>query len=150
MTLPISEYRLLVTGSREWTDLVALGNELWKVWSDEVMRCPGWNLVVVHGACPSGADLFASQWAKHMHKTYLSVREEPHPADWETHGKKAGFIRNAEMVDLGADQCLAFYHPGAANRGTHDTAMRAKAWGIPVRAYGKPSEEHMAELAMRL
>lgn len=148
MTFPINEYRVLVTGSRDWEDPVIVHNALWEVWTQEVLRCYGWNLIVVHGACPSGADKAADDWAKRMQRVYQSVHPDPHPAKWKEHGKKAGFIRNAEMVDRGADQCLAFYQPGAKNNGTHDTAMRAKAWGIPLKLYGQPSEQQNVDLAI--
>lgn len=77
---------------------------------------------------------------------------EEHPADWtapcrDTCGKRdhrrpgrggveycpaAGDYRNQEMVDAGADVCLAFFKHGARNAGTADCARRAKAAGITV------------------
>ena len=45
----------------------------------------------------------AGQWAG-----VQFLQEEVHPADWDKHGKRAGFVRNAEMVALGADICVAF------------------------------------------
>lgn len=146
-TFPICDYRVIVTGSREWESVEAVGLALYEVWAREVLRNIGWRLVVVHGACPTGADQFASKWARHAGHVYLSVTEEPHPAKWEEYGRKAGFIRNAEMVDAGAELCLAFYWPEAGNHGTHDTVMRAKAWGIPVKVHGKPSRKQARELS---
>ena len=50
-----------------------------------------------------GADTMAGQWAG-----VQFLQEEVHPADWDKYGKRAGFVRNAEMVALGADICVAF------------------------------------------
>jgi hypothetical protein len=127
----MSEYRVLVTGSREWTRFVQVWEAL-----DAVAAAHGGPLIVVHGACPSGADDFARQWALTELRHGLPVRTEPHPADWDGPlGKGAGCARNQVMVDLGADVCLAFFRNGAGNRGTSDCAARAEAAGIPVRRF---------------
>jgi hypothetical protein len=86
------------------------------------------DLIVVHGACPTGADAMANTWAKDY-----GFPAERHPADWTGYGKSAGFIRNAEMVTLGADLCLVFRQKGAADRGTDHCASLAEKAGIPVR-----------------
>ncbi len=114
--------RVLVTGSRAWTGRAALASVL-----DELLAEHG-TLTIVHGNAP-GADQMAHHWAA----TRPDVITEPHPAAWSTGGKRAGFIRNAEMVKLGADLCLAFIRdnsPGA----THCAALAEKA-GIPVTRY---------------
>lgn len=85
------------------------------------------DVIVVHGAA-RGADTLAAQYAE---THYYAV--EPHPADWEGFGKRAGHVRNAEMVLLGADICLAFPHP--SSKGTLDCIDQAWRAGIPVRIY---------------
>lgn len=119
-------YRILVTGSREWYDAAKLAFHLGEAVGEA--RKAGRTPVIVHGACPTGADIMAAHIA-HDH----SIQAEDHPADWRTHGKPAGFRRNAEMVALGADLCLAFIRrksPGA----THCASLAEKA-GIPVRRF---------------
>ncbi|SDN18680.1 SLOG family protein [Streptomyces wuyuanensis] len=122
-------YRVLVTGSRDWDDERLVRRELARVWND--VRNP---IIIVHGACPRGADRHAAQWVRDWPATGLGgVTEEAHPANWSLNGKRAGFIRNAQMVNLGADVCLAFIKNGS--RGASHTAALAEQAGIPVRRW---------------
>lgn len=119
--------RILVTGSRTWTDRDAVLTALSEAW-DHLGQSP--DTVLVHGACPTGADTIADELWK-----ILGYAVEPHPADWSRYGRAAGPKRNQEMVDAGADVCLAFLVPGS--RGTADCARRAEKAGIPVRRVEK-------------
>lgn len=132
-------FRILVTGSRSWSDSATLAWELGLA-AGEGHRL-GRPLVVVHGACPRGADRIADELARDH-----GIPVERHPADWLAHGRQAGFLRNAEMVAAGADLCLAFVAPCTIERchivrphgshgATHCADLAEKA-GIPTRRYG--------------
>lgn len=122
--------RILVTGSREWEDQDAV----WMALHRQLQ--PDWGPVtVVHGDCPTGADLFARRWAEAMILRGMNVgaawlHHEPYPARWDELGKSAGPIRNKYMVQLGADICLAF--PTTSSRGTVGCMKLAQAAGIEV------------------
>ena len=121
--------RILVTGSRTWDDRATLEDALLDAWNDAMEAgFPAPGIVVVHGACPRGADALADAWAREM-----GLPVEPHPADWQQHGKRAGFLRNQHMVDLGADVALAFIRDGSA--GATHTAAAAERAGIPTRRF---------------
>lgn len=124
-------YRILITGSRDWPRPATVWGALNDA-RDEALLA-GKHLVIVHGACPHGADDHASRWTQTANQFVHGVTEERHPADWAQHGKAAGFRRNAEMVALGADLCLAFIRNGS--RGASHTAALAEQAGIPVRRY---------------
>ena len=118
-------FRILVTGSREWADENLIAGAL----LHETSRRPSSETItIVHGDA-RGADAMAARVALHY-----GWQAEPHPADW-SYGKSAGFIRNAEMVALGAGVCLAFYKQGAGNKGTDHCASLAEKAGIPVRRF---------------
>lgn len=115
--------RVLVTGSRAWTDAAVVRTALTEAW-----RAAGQPLVVVHGGCPTGADAIAAAWvAEHE---FAGMAAEVHRADWARHGRAAGPIRNAAMVAAGADVCLAF--PAGPSRGTRGCVELAKQAGITV------------------
>lgn len=86
------------------------------------------DVVVVHGACPTGVDASAVRVAER--RGYVV---EAHPADWEKNGRAAGPIRNEEMAAAGAELCLAF--PSKDSKGTWDMVKRAVAHGIETRIY---------------
>jgi len=115
--------RVLVTGSRTWADETVIAAAL--------RPCLAPGTVLVSGACPHGADAIAERlWQS------WGGKAERHPADWDT-GRQAGFARNAAMVALGADICLAFIRddsPGA----THAARLAEQA-GIPVRRFTHPA-----------
>ena len=122
--------RILVTGSRDWDDVktieTALRDAYFELVADNEFAPPP---VLVHGECHvGGADIIARDVWKARR-----LPDEPHPADWKAHGKKAGCLRNAEMVELGADLCLAFIKNDSA--GASHTAALAERAGIPVRRF---------------
>ena len=80
-------FRILVTGSRDWDDPVLIGRMIFRVINE---NCPmlvdgnghpirrDWSdVVVVHGACPSGADDMARKFAQGCRPP---IKTEPHPA----------------------------------------------------------------------
>ena len=114
--------RILITGSRDWTDATVIYNALSSISIKE-----GEQVTVIHGGA-RGADYLAGQFAHH-----LGYNVEVHEADWDTYGKRAGYIRNKKMVDLGADLCLAFIKNNSKGA-THcsNAAMNAD---IPTRVF---------------
>jgi hypothetical protein len=123
--------RILITGSRDWTDRATIEAALSEQWSPT--ECPV-GQVLVSGACPTGADRIAEDvWLQ------MGGDVERHPADWDKHGKAAGPRRNQEMVDLGAAICLAFPLPNS--RGTKHCMAAAERAGIPVHVFHPIAEE---------
>lgn len=101
--------RVLLTGSRDWTDVDEIHDALdalYLLWKEDDAD-PSFTLV--HGACPTGADNIADKWAKSTHGVVI----ERHPY-WEHYGRAGGPMRNRHMVELGADHFLAFIKDNSA------------------------------------
>lgn len=124
--------RILITGSRDWDDEKAIDDALYDAWDELMEGEPLWtenHITLVSGNCPTGADAIAEG----LWTIRAGFPIERHPADWDAFGKKAGFIRNAEMVELGADICLAFIKNGS--KGASMTARMAEEAGIETRRF---------------
>lgn len=123
--------RVLITGSREFTDRQTVAAALTDVWRENGKQ----QLVVVHGSA-RGADSLAAAVADNQPDHHLI--QEAHPADWRPNGvldRAAGHKRNAEMIATGVDICLAFFKTGAGNRGTTGCVALARKAGIQVREF---------------
>ncbi|MFE0079201.1 SLOG family protein [[Kitasatospora] papulosa] len=124
-------YRILITGSRDWTDETAISKALTALAAANTFAEQP--TVIVHGACPTGADQMADDWARWHAQHSPLITVERHPANWDAHGRAAGPRRNAAMVAAGADTCLAFIRNGS--RGATGCAVLAEQAGIPTRRY---------------
>ena len=120
-------FRLLVTGSRTWHDIRAIELALAAV----LARHPE-GVLLVHGACPRGADAIAAAYAART----PGYQVEAHPADWRRYGRAAGYRRNAEMIAQGADGCAAFIRGGSP--GSTSAVRLARAAGIPAWLHTQP------------
>jgi hypothetical protein len=122
--------RVLVTGSREWTDHHLIRREL-----DRLVQRLGEDeqLIVVHGAA-RGADTIADQEAYKINLRHGEgvISVERYPADWERYGKAAGPIRNTQMLDPRPSLVLAFHEDLESSKGTADMVRKALALCIPV------------------
>ncbi len=122
--------RVLVCGGRDFADNRLLANVL------GTMHTMARNIsVVIHG-CAQGADTLAGAWAR-----FNGVAEARFPADWATHKKAAGPIRNRQMLaEAEPDVVVAF--PGG--RGTADMVRAAKAKGVRVVEVAPYTEDERA------
>lgn len=110
--------RVLVCGGRGFADSGLVFATLDALAKTEVIDC------IIEGDA-RGADRIAGAWAK---RRRIDLRL--FPADWNKYGKRAGPIRNQEMLDKGEpDLVIAF--PGGV--GTADMVRRARAAGVEVR-----------------
>lgn len=115
--------KVLVTGSREWSDIETV--------HDRLSRLPSGS-IVVHGAC-RGADTIA-----HAVAESLGFTVRPYPARWSDLGRSAGPLRNQHMLDAEnvidepIDSCIAFHDDLETSAGTKDMVNRAKSASVEV------------------
>ncbi len=113
--------RLLVCGSRDDRDYHRVAGYM----DDENATLVGLTVVIV-GDC-RGPDAFAARWAREH-----GVPVAEFAADWETHGRAAGPIRNQRMVDEARPtRALAFWD--GSSRGTLDCISRCVKAGALVK-----------------
>lgn len=114
--------RILVTGSREWTDVNTIHAALSEFY------VPPRRVTLVHGDA-RGADFICANFG-----SWAGWILEPHPADYALYGpKRAPWVRNTHMVRLGADVCFAFVLNHSS--GSMGTAAMAQQAGIETRIY---------------
>jgi hypothetical protein len=88
-----------------------------------IQREHGGIAAIIQGGA-RGVDEDARAWGQHH-----GIPVETYPADWQTHGRAAGPIRNGVMLaESRPDAVLAF--PGGP--GTADCVRQARALGLPV------------------
>lgn len=125
--------RLGVTGGRGFADRDFVWRHLNRVHGHRTVT------TLVHGACETGVDKFADEWA-----AALGIPREPHAALWHVldvpgaklkrrkdgtiYNAAAGPIRNSAMVTSGLDGLVSF--PGGW--GTADMTVKCLSAGVKV------------------
>lgn len=109
--------RVLVCGDRNFRSPAQVFREL--EWMHQCYKFTA----LMQGGAP-GVDTMARDWAA----THPEIERYVCKADWETHGRAAGPIRNAKMLEWKPDLVVAF--PGG--KGTANMVKLAKAAGIKV------------------
>jgi hypothetical protein len=75
--------KIIIAGSRTVRDMHDI---------NEAVRLSRFNVTEVVCGMARGADLLGMTWA-----TYLRIPVSEFPADWDAHGKSAGYKRNRQM-----------------------------------------------------
>jgi hypothetical protein len=107
--------RCVISGSRDWEEFDHFYSRMdlyHQRWKDRVVYISG---------LARGPDKMLVEWAKANDKDWVEF-----PADWDKHGKKAGYLRNQEMADH-STHAFAFWD--GKSRGTKhmlDTCLRQK------------------------
>jgi hypothetical protein len=117
--------RIILTASRTWDDPDFIESAL-LLYAAKARN----GMTIVHGDCPQGGDRQADIIARKHGWTI-----ERHPADWTKYHRRAGYIRNAEMVMLSGDVCLAFIKD--RSKGATMCADLAEKNGIVVERFIK-------------
>jgi len=127
-------FRLLVTGSRDWSDVEVIATELQFV-------AKKYNNVVLVSGHAIGADRIAEEIA-----VCLGWVVEIHEPDWKLHGQSAGFKRNTAMLDTDVQAVLAFHKDNS--KGTADTIKKAKERKVPTRELVEETPQWLADWAV--
>ncbi len=92
---------------------------------DALRRCPWINFVsaVVSGTA-KGADEFGERWAEQQRLEIVR-----YPADWATHGKRAGPMRNKDMADNAEGLVVVW---DGESRGTESMIYLARLRGLNI------------------
>lgn len=116
--------KVLICGSRNWIDPSPI--------KEIIDALSSGSTVLVGGA--RGADLIAQNLAEERDDITVKVFY----AEWDMWGKRAGPIRNIEMLEQKPDIVYAF--PLGESRGTYFTTGEAKKRNICTIVYGESDE----------
>lgn len=93
----------------------------------EAIEFIDWAPTVIISGTAYGADQYGERWAK---EKGLPIKK--FPANWNTHGRSAGYIRNAEMAQ-NAEALIALWD--GKSRGTKHMIDLAEKAGLEIFIY---------------
>jgi len=113
--------RVIIAGGRTFDDLMLLADKM-GTFTQRYLH-----IQVISGKA-RGADTLGETWARDF--TDMPVLE--FPADWDTHGKRAGWIRNNQMADV-ATHVVVFWNGQVQHSGSYMMIKIARDRGLPLR-----------------
>ena len=113
--------RILVCGGRDYQNRAKVFEAL------HAILAKHGRITIIQGGCPTGADLHARAFASCTKGIVHLINEE---ADWKTHGKAAGPLRNQAMIDRHKPDGMVAFPTGGP--GTADMIARAEKAGLKI------------------
>jgi hypothetical protein len=114
----MSTMRVIIAESRTFTDYYQMCKDL------AIIFRKHWPDVIISGTA-QGADRLGERWAREH-----GVTLECYPADWDKHGRSAGYRRNELMATI-ATHCIVFWD--GESRGSKHMADLARKNGLHLR-----------------
>lgn len=129
-------FKVLICGGRDFTAFEDASNIVRDHLATMSWDSPEKNEIMFISGMAKGADQIPFYIVDGEEDEWAGILE--FPADWEKYGRKAGPVRNQQMIDQGQpDLVIAF--PTEKSTGTYDMIRRAKKHNIEVVVYG-PTE----------
>jgi hypothetical protein len=120
--------KLAIIGSRSFQDydLLCQTMDKWFYEPRGGTSCPMWlyNVREIVSGGAAGADSLGARWAREQ-----GIKLTEFKPDWEKHGRRAGFIRNEDIV-AASDVVLSFWD--GVSRGTANSLSIAKRLKKPT------------------
>lgn len=110
--------KIIIAGGRDFNDYETLK----RFCNHVLVNTPEFEIV---SGTASGADTLGEKYASEVNKPIKRF-----PADWDKHGKSAGYKRNLEMADY-ADALIAFWD--GQSKGTKHMIDIAKKKGLRIK-----------------
>lgn len=111
-------FQVIIAGSRDFADYKLLQSKCDLFFQEK-------RPTAIISGLARGADMLGARYAQEREIPVLKF-----PADWECLGKRAGMVRNLQMLEV-ADAVIAFWD--GQSRGTAHTINEAKKRGLPLR-----------------
>jgi len=106
---------VLVAGSRDWCAAWMINAVLEALFRQVPIDC-----VISGEAC--GADTLGASWALSH-----GIEVMRFPADWAKHGKRAGYLRNQQMLDEGLPGLVVVFNKGGSPGSTMMAELSRKS-----------------------
>lgn len=126
----MKELRVIIAGSRDFDDFPMLMSKCTDILSTIANTNDNLDKVRIVSGAARGADKLGEQYAK-----LLGYEVSRFPADWDNLGKRAGYVRNAEMAKFAVEDSnygvlIAFWD--GVSKGTKHMIDLANRYGLIV------------------
>lgn len=110
--------KIIIAGSRTISSMMIM---------ETAIKLANFNITAVISGCAKGVDSYAITWAEQN-----GIHVYKFPAQWDTYGKKAGYLRNIRMAEC-AEGLIAIWD--GKSKGTEHMINIAKSKNLPTFIY---------------
>jgi len=134
----MKQFKVLVCGGRDYSNKDRLYGVLENIYRKAIDEEKYEQVVFIHGGA-KGADSLVNKYCRERMTSndpyYYNMDVEKYPADWKSHGKSAGPIRNRQMLNEGKPNIVFCFQGG---KGTAHMRKIAKEANIPTLDVPEP------------